>query len=112
MCRNTPSSGITYESRQINEHMNVIFCVLFTQTLPVHIDVGTNTASIIQDPFYLGIKRGRERGPSYDALIAEFFQAAQEVYGRNVLIQVFTTTSFVNALFLSFDALLSVSSSY
>lgn len=60
------------------------------QTLPVHIDVGTNTQSIIADPFYQGIRQPRDRSVAYDELIAEFFDAAQEAYGRNVLIQVKT----------------------
>ena len=32
-------------------------------------DVGTNNASLIQDPFYPGLKRPRERNEEYFALI-------------------------------------------
>ena len=62
--------------------------LLFAQTLPVHIDVGTNTDSILEDPFYQGLRQRRDRSAAYDALISEFFAAAQEAYGQNVLIQV------------------------
>lgn len=56
-------------------------------TLPVHIDVGTNTPSILEDPFYQGLRQRRDRSAAYDELIAEFFEAAQAAYGKNVLIQ-------------------------
>lgn len=55
--------------------------------LPVHLDVGTNNEKNLNDPFYLGLKRKRERGPAYDALVAEFFEAAKEKFGDDVLIQ-------------------------
>jgi malate dehydrogenase (oxaloacetate-decarboxylating)(NADP+) len=55
--------------------------------LPVHIDVGTNNEANLKDPYYLGLNQQRERGPKYDALIAEFFEAAQDKFGENVLIQ-------------------------
>ena len=42
----------------------------------------------LSDPTYMGLKQKRERGPAYDELIAEFFDAAQDAYGRNVLLQV------------------------
>jgi malate dehydrogenase (oxaloacetate-decarboxylating)(NADP+) len=47
------------------------------RVLPVHLDVGTNTEKYLNDPYYLGLKRTRERGPAYDALVKEFFEAAQ-----------------------------------
>ena len=55
--------------------------------LPVSLDVGTNNPKNIDDPYYLGLKRPRERGDTYDALVAEFFEAAQDKFGTNVLIQ-------------------------
>eukprot|EP01038_Epipyxis_sp_PR26KG_P012924 gene12924-17322_t len=58
-----------------------------SQCLPVHIDVGTNTQSILDDPAYMGLRQQRERGPVYDELIEEFFSACQAKYGRNVLMQ-------------------------
>uniref|UniRef100_A0A7S2L0D0 Malic enzyme n=2 Tax=Leptocylindrus danicus TaxID=163516 RepID=A0A7S2L0D0_9STRA len=58
-----------------------------SQVLPVHIDVGTNNEAFLHDPFYLGLKQPRERGPAYDSLIEEFFEASQDKFGKNVLIQ-------------------------
>lgn len=55
--------------------------------LPVHLDVGTNNERLLNDPYYLGLKRTRERGPAYDALVQEFFEAAQDKFGPEVLIQ-------------------------
>ena len=55
--------------------------------LPVHIDVGTNNQRLLDDPYYLGLKRHRERGQKYDDLIAEFFEAAKDKFGENVMIQ-------------------------
>jgi malate dehydrogenase (oxaloacetate-decarboxylating)(NADP+) len=57
------------------------------QVLPVTLDVGTNNKKNLEDPYYLGLKQPRERGPAYDALVKEFFTAAQDKFGRNVLIQ-------------------------
>ena len=54
--------------------------------LPVHLDVGTNNQKMIDDPYYLGLKRPRERGAAYDALVAQFFLAAQHKFGRDVRI--------------------------
>ena len=55
--------------------------------LPVHLDAGTNTEEHLFDPFYLGLKQKRERGPRYDQLVNEFFTACQRKFGDNVLIQ-------------------------
>lgn len=57
------------------------------KVLPVHIDVGTNNEENLNDPYYLGLRRPRERGQAYDDLIAEFFEAAQDKFGANVMIQ-------------------------
>ena len=55
--------------------------------LPVHIDVGCNREELRNDKRYMGLRRERERGPAYDELIAEFFDACADKYGRQVLIQ-------------------------
>lgn len=55
--------------------------------LPVHLDTGTDNEKKLADPFYLGLRRRRERGPDYDVLVEEFFDACQAKFGRNVLIQ-------------------------
>ena len=48
--------------------------------LPVTIDVGTNNAAMLEDPFYVGLRRRRLTGPAYDDLIEEFIAAASEVF--------------------------------
>ncbi len=54
--------------------------VLPSQCLPVMLDVGTDNLAIRQDPHYLGLNIPRERGPEYDALVAEFVTAVQELF--------------------------------
>ena len=56
------------------------------QCLPVMLDVGTENVERLQDPLYMGINRHRLRGPEYDAFVAEFIMAAQQVWPK-VLIQ-------------------------
>lgn len=55
--------------------------------LPVQLDTGTNTEAHLNDPYYLGLKQKRERGPAYDELVDEFFLACQDKFGEDVLIQ-------------------------
>jgi malate dehydrogenase (oxaloacetate-decarboxylating)(NADP+) len=55
-------------------------------TLPVTIDVGTENTALLEEPFYLGLRQRRVRGPDYDALIDEFVTAANKLW-PGVLIQ-------------------------
>lgn len=48
--------------------------------LPVTIDVGTNSAAMLQDPFYVGLRQRRLTGAAYDELLEEFITAASEVF--------------------------------
>ena len=63
--------------------------------LPVMLDVGTDTASVRDDPFYLGVRTTRLGGAAYDELVDEFVDATQEVF-PGVLLQ-FEDFASINA---------------
>ena len=48
--------------------------------LPVILDVGTNNAELLADPYYVGLRQRRVRGPAYDELVEEFITTAREVF--------------------------------
>ena len=52
------------------------------QCLPVLLDVGTDNEAFRADPNYIGTSRPRERGPDFDALVAEFVAAVQEIFPK------------------------------
>src|SRR5499425_2890067 len=54
--------------------------------LPVMLDVGTNNAELLADPYYIGVRERRVGGEAYDALVDEFITAAQQTF-PGVLIQ-------------------------
>lgn len=55
------------------------------QCLPITLDVGTNNATLLSDPTYVGRAVPRMRGPEYDALVDEFVEAVQKRFPRACL---------------------------
>lgn len=55
-------------------------------TLPVALDVGTNNKTLLEDPFYMGMRHPRVDSKSYHAFVDQFINAVQERW-PGVLIQ-------------------------
>ena len=54
-------------------------------TLPVMLDVGTENQGYLADPLYLGLRQKRIRGAAFDAFVAEFITAVNQVHPRALI---------------------------
>lgn len=55
------------------------------RVIPVMLDVGTDRASLLNDPMYIGNRHPRIRGERYDAFIDAYVQAAARLFPHAIL---------------------------
>src|SRR5450755_4573731 len=56
-----------------------------TRVIPVMLDVGTNRASLLDDPTYIGNRHPRIRGARYDAFIDAYVNAVTKLFPKAML---------------------------
>jgi len=54
-------------------------------TLPIMLDIGTDTRELLDDPLYLGWRHTRVRGQEYDDFIEQFVRAVKHKFSRVLL---------------------------
>ncbi len=50
------------------------------RVLPVHLDIGTNNQTLLDDPMYLGCRHPRLTGPVYDELVDEVVSEVKDLF--------------------------------
>lgn len=55
------------------------------RTIAVSLDVGTDNEQLLDDPFYVGNRHTRRRGPEYDELIRSYVEAAHSLFPNALL---------------------------
>ncbi|EGN92120.1 hypothetical protein SERLA73DRAFT_173095 [Serpula lacrymans var. lacrymans S7.3] len=56
-----------------------------TSTVPICLDLGTNTQKYLDDPLYIGVRRQRPGPAEMDAFMEEFMQAMKDVFPHLVI---------------------------